>query len=224
MFEIAMGNALYLGGDSIRWFAGSLLYIAAALALAGVCLWGIASPDSLIDWYDRSLAPGVAKLGRARWLIAGLVILFPSFLFLGIWGKSLTTASFRILTLSLSAVVAGPRRFREFIASPSENRILIAARRQRFRGRAASDPRHQLPIQTVLVGGQQTLGLLVVLCSRAVLGGWRVYVSDLPYPRPTRSLGASIPDAWRNHRNVAALGRRALVDPLRSLGLAALLA
>ena len=107
VFEIAMGNALYLGGDSIRWFAGSLLYIAAALALAGVCLWGIASPDSLIDWYDRSLAPGVAKLGRARWLIAGLVILFPSFLFLGIWGKSLTTASFRILTLSLSAVVAG---------------------------------------------------------------------------------------------------------------------
>ncbi len=107
VFEIAMGNALYLGGDSIRWFAGSLLYVAAALSLAGVCLWGIASPDSLIAWYDRSLAPGIAVLGRARWAIAGLVILFPSILFLGIWGKSLTTASFRILILSLSAVAAG---------------------------------------------------------------------------------------------------------------------
>ena len=107
VFEIAMGNALYLGGDSIRWFAGSLLYVAVALALSGVCLWGIASPDSLIAWHDRSLAPGIKQLGRARWPIAGLVILFPSFLFLGIWGKSLTTASFRILMLSLSAIIAG---------------------------------------------------------------------------------------------------------------------
>ena len=107
VFEIAMGNALYLGGDSIRWFVGSLLYVAAALTLSGVCLWGIASPDSLVAWYDRSLAPRIAVLGRARWLVAGLVILFPSILFLGIWGKSLTAASFRILILSLSAVVAG---------------------------------------------------------------------------------------------------------------------
>ena len=107
VFEIAMGNAVYLGGDSIRWFAGSLLYIAAALALTGVFLWGIASPDSLIAWYDRFLAPGIKQLGRARWLIAGLIILFPSILFLGIWGKSLTAGSFRILILSLSAVAAG---------------------------------------------------------------------------------------------------------------------
>ncbi len=107
VFEIAMGNALYLGGDSIRWFVGSLLYVAAALTLAGVCLWGIASPESLVALYDRSLAPRIAVLGRARWLIAGLVILFPSILFLGIWGKSLSAASFRILILSLSAVVAG---------------------------------------------------------------------------------------------------------------------
>ncbi|MFQ5923032.1 MAG: hypothetical protein ACE5M4_09320, partial [Anaerolineales bacterium] len=107
VFRIAMGSALYLGGDSIRWFVGTVGYVAAALALAGVCIWGIASPESLIAWYDRSLAPRIHRLGWTRWGIAGLAILFPSILFLGIWGKSLTTASFRILILSLSAVAAG---------------------------------------------------------------------------------------------------------------------
>ena len=107
VFEVAMGNALYMGGDSVRWLVGTLAYVVAALALAGVCLQGIASPDSLIDWYDRSVAPRIANLGRIRWLIAGLAILFPSVLFLGIWGKSLTAASFRILILCLSAVIAG---------------------------------------------------------------------------------------------------------------------
>jgi hypothetical protein len=107
VFEVAIGNALLLGGDSIRWFVGTVGYVAAALAMAGVCIWGITSPESLIAWYDGSLAPWIEKLGWARWAIAGLVLLFPSILLLGIWGKSLTTASFRILILSLSAIVAG---------------------------------------------------------------------------------------------------------------------
>jgi hypothetical protein len=107
VFGIAIGNALYLGGDSIRWFAGTIGYVVAALLLAGVCIWGIASPDSLIAWYDGSLVPWIDKLGWLRWVIAGAVILFPSILFLGIWGKSLTTASFRILILCLTSIVAG---------------------------------------------------------------------------------------------------------------------
>ncbi len=107
VFEVAIGNARYMGGDSILWLAGSVGYVAIGLVLAGFCIWGIASPESLITWYDQSLAPGFQKLGWVRWAIAGLAILVPSFLFLGIWGKSLTTSSFRILILILSSIVAG---------------------------------------------------------------------------------------------------------------------
>ncbi|MCH7611481.1 MAG: hypothetical protein IIB10_12455 [Chloroflexi bacterium] len=107
VFEIAIGNARYMGGESLLWLAGSVGYVAAALVVAGLCIWAITSPETLISWYDRSLAPRIEKLGWARWAIAGLAILFPSILFLGIWGKSLTAASVRILILFLSAVAAG---------------------------------------------------------------------------------------------------------------------
>ena len=106
VFEVAIGNARYMGGDSILWLAGSVGYVAIGLVLAGFCIWGIASPESLITWYDQSLAPGFQKLGWVRWAIAGLAILVPSFLFLGIWGKSLTTSSFRILILILDQKTA----------------------------------------------------------------------------------------------------------------------
>ena len=107
VFEIAIGNALYLGGDSVRWLVGSIGYFIAALALAGVCLWGIAAPSSLIGWYDRALAPRIVRLRSFRWVLAALVVLIPSIILLGIWGKSLTDAAFRILLLCLSAVAAG---------------------------------------------------------------------------------------------------------------------
>ncbi|MFQ5943724.1 MAG: hypothetical protein ACE5JF_09240 [Anaerolineales bacterium] len=116
LVEIGTGSGSFVGDLSTKWFIGLAGYGAAAIIGAIVCSAAVLQPHRLISFYDRGIVHQLPN--GARWAIATALVLLPSALLLGEWGRHLTTPAFRTLLLSSSAIAAG------LIVSPNAERLL----------------------------------------------------------------------------------------------------
>jgi hypothetical protein len=107
LLGIGRGSGALLGGFSPKWLAGLAAYYLASAVAGGMCVWAFLLPDALLTSLNQNLIPRLIRLGSWRKLIAGAMILGPSSLLLGEWGKHLTTPIFRIVLMSGVAITAG---------------------------------------------------------------------------------------------------------------------
>lgn len=116
LLEIGTGSGSFVEGLSAKWFFGLTGYGAAAVIGGILCAAAVLHPNRLVSFYDQEIVHRLPVWARLA-IAAGLVLL-PSVLLLGEWGKHLTTPAFRILLLSSSGIAAG------LIVSPDAERSL----------------------------------------------------------------------------------------------------
>ena len=116
LLEIGSGSGSFVDGLSAKWFFGLTIYSVAAVIVGVICATAVLQPNRLVWFYDQGVVHRLPNW--AKWPIAAGLILLPSVLLLGEWGKHLTTPAFRLLLLSSSAIVAG------LLVSPDAERSL----------------------------------------------------------------------------------------------------
>ncbi len=116
LLEIGGQSGSFVDGLSAKWFIGLMIYSTAAVIGGLLCAMTVIQPHRLISFYNQRI--GRRLPNWARWSIAAGLILLPSVLLLGDWGKHLTSPAFRMLLLSTSGIAAG------LIVSPDAERSL----------------------------------------------------------------------------------------------------
>ena len=116
LLEIGGRSGSFVDGLSVKWFIGLMVYSMGAVIGGVLCAAAVLQPHRLISFYDQRI--GRRLPNWARWSIAAGLILLPSVLLLGEWGKHLTSPAFRMLLLSTSGIAAG------LIVSPDAERSL----------------------------------------------------------------------------------------------------
>jgi hypothetical protein len=116
LVEIGNGSGSFVDGLSTKWFFGVTIYSVAAVIGGALCAAAVLQPSRLMSFYDHGV---VRRLPNwARWATAAILVVLPSAILLGEWGKHLTTPAFRMLLLSTSGIAAG------LIVSPNAERSL----------------------------------------------------------------------------------------------------
>lgn len=116
LLEIGGRSGSFVDGLSVKWFIGLMIYGMAAVIGGVLCATAVLQPHRLISFYDQRI--GRRLPNWARWSIAAVLILLPSMMLLGEWGRHLTSPAFRMLLLSVSGIAAG------LVVSPDAERSL----------------------------------------------------------------------------------------------------
>ena len=116
LVEIGNGSGSFVDGLSIKWFFGVTIYSVAAVFGSALCAAAVLQPSRLMSFYDHGVVPRLPNW--ARWAMVTVLVVLPSAILLGEWGKHLTTPAFRMLLLSSSGIAAG------LIVSPNAERSL----------------------------------------------------------------------------------------------------
>ncbi len=136
-YNVAWGTGTWLGEFSAKWFILFALFTLACLGLLlGVCavLWKTKALESI----SAKLISLREKMGAARWLLAILVLVFPTyFLQYTVWGVVFTGNYIRILIWVISIFIfaalitkgAAPLGWKEFLAALmlASSALVIAA-------------------------------------------------------------------------------------------------